>query len=91
MGNVEGRAEVVLQRGVLLNDIAGKVPEAHAQLDQARDMAKVVNNQYQQIKILFQLSSVSIKEGNTDQAEQFAHEAIELAQTNQMESMIARG
>lgn len=91
LGNVEGRAEVVLQRGVLLNDIAGKVPEAHAQLDQARDMARVVNNQYQQIKILFQLSSVSIKEGKTDQAELYAREAIQLAQANQMESMIARG
>ena len=91
LGNVEGRVEVALQRGVLLNDIAGKIPEARAQLEQARDMAKVVSNQYQQIKILFQLSSVSVKEGNADQAQQYAHDAIELAQANQMESLIARG
>jgi serine/threonine protein kinase/Tfp pilus assembly protein PilF len=91
LGNVEGRAEVALQRGVLLNDIAGKVLEARAQLDQARDMAKIVDNQYQQIKILFQLSSVSVKEGKADQAQQYAHDAVELAQANQMESMIARG
>ncbi|MEK6333756.1 MAG: tetratricopeptide repeat protein [Acidobacteriota bacterium] len=91
LGNVEGRAEVVLQRGVLLNDIAGKVPEAHVQLEQARDIARVINNQYQQIKILFQLSSVSIKEGKSDEAQQHAREAIELAQANQMESLIARG
>ncbi|MDX6527986.1 MAG: eukaryotic-like serine/threonine-protein kinase [Blastocatellia bacterium] len=91
LGNVEGRAEVALQRGVLLNDIAGKVSEARAQLDQASDMARIVNNQYQQIKILFQLSSVSVKEGKADQAQQYAHDAVELAQANQMESMIARG
>ena len=91
LGNVEGRAEVALQRGVLLNDIAGKVSEARVQLEQARDMAKIVNNQYQQIKILFQLSSVSVKEGKADQAQQYAHEAVELAQANKMESLIARG
>ncbi len=91
LGNVEGRAEVALQRGVLLNDIAGKVAEARTQLEQAREIAKVVSNTYQQIKILFQLSSVAIKQGHTDQAQQYAHEAAELAQANQMESLIARG
>ncbi|HXM48124.1 MAG TPA: protein kinase, partial [Pyrinomonadaceae bacterium] len=91
LGNVEGRAEVALQRGVLLNDIAGKVSEARTQLEKARDMARIVNNQYQQIKILFQLSSVAIKEGKADEAVQDAHDAVELAQTNQMESLIARG
>ena len=54
-------------------------------------MARIVNNQYQQIKILFQLSSVAIKEGKADEAVQDAHNAVELAQTNQMESLIARG
>jgi serine/threonine protein kinase/tetratricopeptide (TPR) repeat protein len=91
LGNVEGRAEVALQRGVLLNDIAGKVAEARAQLEQAREFARVVTNTYQQIKILFQLSSVAIKEGQTDQAQQYASEAVQLAQANQMESLIARG
>lgn len=91
LGNVEGRAEVALQRGVLLNDIAGKVAEARVQLEQARDIAKVVNNTYQHIRILFQLSSVAIKEGNADLAQQYANEAVQLAQSNQMESMIARG
>src|SRR5262249_44992280 len=41
--------------------------------------------------ILFQLSSVSIKAGNTELAQQYVHEANELAQRNQMESLIARG
>src|SRR6266404_1930813 len=91
LGNVEGRAEVAFQRGVILNDIAGKVAEARAQLEQARDIAKVVNSAYQQIKILFQLSSLSIKEGKTDQAQQYANEAVALAQANQMESLMERG
>jgi tetratricopeptide (TPR) repeat protein/tRNA A-37 threonylcarbamoyl transferase component Bud32 len=90
-GNVEGRAEVALQRGVLLNDIGGKVDEARAQLEQAREFAKVVANIYQQIRILYQLSNVAIKAGQTDQALQHADEAIQLAQSNQMESLIARG
>lgn len=91
LGNVEGRTELALQRGVLLNDIAGKISEARVQLEQARDMAKVVNSQYQQIRILFQLSNVAVKEGKADQAEQYAREAIDLAQNNQMENMFARG
>ncbi|HYX30409.1 MAG TPA: tetratricopeptide repeat protein [Pyrinomonadaceae bacterium] len=90
LGNVEGRAEVAFQRGVLLNDIAGKVEDAGKQLDAAREMAKVVHNQYQQIRILFQLSSVSFKLGKTDQAQQYAREAIDLAQANGMETLIAR-
>src|SRR6185369_2759469 len=91
LGNVEGRAEVALQRGVLLNDIAGKVTEARVQLEQAREIAKVVTNTFQQIKILFQLSSVAIKEGQTDEAQRYASEAAQLAQANQMDSLIARG
>ena len=91
LGNVEGRAEVALQRGVLLNDIAGKVTEARVQLEQARDIAKVVTNPFQQIKILFQLSSVAIKEGQAEQAQQYARDAVQLAEANQMESLIARG
>jgi tetratricopeptide (TPR) repeat protein/tRNA A-37 threonylcarbamoyl transferase component Bud32 len=90
-GNVEGRAEVAFQRGVLLNDIGGKIDEARAQLEQARDLARVVASVYQQIRILYQLSNVAIKAGQTDQALKYADEAIQLALTNQMESLIARG
>ena len=91
LNNVEGRAEVLYRRGVMLNDTAGKVAEARAQLEKARVMAQAINNQYQQVRILLQLSSVAYKEGNTTQAQQYASEAIELAQTNQMEALIAKG
>lgn len=91
LSNVEGRTEVAFQRGVLLNDITGQVAEARAQLEQARDMAKIINSNYQQIKILFQLSNVSLKEGRTDQAQEYVREAVASAQANRMESLIARG
>ncbi len=91
LGNVEGRAEIALQRGVVLNDYVGKPDDARGQLEQARDMAKVVNAPYQQIRILFQLSSVALKQNKGAEAKQFATQALELAQANQMETMIARG
>ncbi len=90
LGNVEGRAEVALQRGVVLNDYIGKPDDARTQLEQARDMARVVNAPYQLIRILSQLSSVALKQNKAAEAKQFATQALELAQTNQMETMIAR-
>ncbi len=91
LGNVEGRTEVAYQRGVVLNDSVGKPDDARTQLEQARDMAKVVNGPYQQIRILFQLSSVAWKQNKGAEARQFATQALELAQANQMETLIARG
>jgi tetratricopeptide (TPR) repeat protein/predicted Ser/Thr protein kinase len=91
LGNVEGRTEVAYQRGVVLNDSIGKPDDARVQLEKARDMARVVNAPYQQIRILFQLSSVALKQNKGSEAKQFATQALELAQANQMETMIARG
>lgn len=91
LGNIEGRAEVALARGAVLNDITGNLGDAAKQLEQAREMAKVVSNTFQQIRILFQLSSVAIKQGQAEQAQEYAREAVQIAQSNQMESMIARG
>jgi serine/threonine protein kinase/Tfp pilus assembly protein PilF len=91
LGNVEGRAEVAYQRGVVLNDSVGKPDDARIQLEQAREMAKVINAPYQQIRILFQLSSVALKQNKGGEARQFATQALESAQANQMETLIARG
>src|SRR5256885_15116075 len=62
LGNVEGRTEVALQRGVVLNDYVSKPDDARAQLEHARDMARAVNAPYQQTRILFQLSTVGFKQ-----------------------------
>ena len=91
LGNFEGRTEVAFQRGVLLNDIVQKPDDARVQLEQAREMAKVVNALYQQVRILYQLSSVAFKQNKGAEAKQFATQALELAQANQMETLIARG
>jgi tetratricopeptide (TPR) repeat protein/predicted Ser/Thr protein kinase len=90
-GNVEGRAEVAFARAVVLNDSVGKPDDARVQLEQAREMAKVVNAPYQQIRILFQLSSVALKQNKGGEAKQFATQALELAHANKMETLIARG
>jgi serine/threonine protein kinase/Tfp pilus assembly protein PilF len=89
--NVEGQTEVRYRRAVLLNDTEGRVLEAREQLEKARVMAEAINNKYQQIRILLLGSSIAYKQGNTEQAQAFAREAIELAQVNQMEALVAKG
>lgn len=91
LGNVEGRTEVALQRGVLLNDIVQKPDDARVQLEHAREMAKVGKSLYQQVRILYQLSNVALKQRMGAEAKEFATQALELAQANQMETLIARG
>jgi serine/threonine protein kinase/tetratricopeptide (TPR) repeat protein len=91
LGNVEGRTEISYSRGVVLNDYVGKPDDARPQLEQARDMARVVNAPYQLIRIFFQLSSVALKQNKAGEAKQFATQALETAQANQMETMTARG
>jgi serine/threonine protein kinase/Flp pilus assembly protein TadD len=90
LSNIEGRAEVSFQRGFLFRN-AGKITEARPQLQQALDLARVNNNQSQQIKTLLQLSSVAFAEGDTGQAQKYAHDAIELAQASGMETLTTRG
>jgi tetratricopeptide (TPR) repeat protein len=90
LSSIEGRAEVFFQRGFLLRN-AGKVAESRPQFQQALDLARVINNQSQQIKILLQLSSVAFAEGNTGQAQKYADEAINSAQSNGIENLTTRG
>jgi serine/threonine protein kinase len=54
-GNVEGRTEVLFQRGALSLSL-GKHTEARMSLQQALEMSRVTNNQAQQIKVLLQLA-----------------------------------
>ncbi|MBD0372100.1 MAG: tetratricopeptide repeat protein [Pyrinomonadaceae bacterium] len=91
LNNVEGRAEVLYRRAVLLNDTEGRVAEAREQLEKARVMAQAINSQYQQIRILLLLSSVAYKQSKTTEAQAFAREAVDLAQANQMEALVAKG
>jgi tetratricopeptide (TPR) repeat protein len=51
LGNLEGRAEVVFQRGALFNKL-NKLSEAKAQLDQALNLSRAADNKSQEIKTL---------------------------------------
>jgi len=90
MGNLEGRTEVVYQRGALFNGL-GKLSEARTQLEQALDLAQASNNTSQKIKTLLQLSTVAVDAGETTQATDYARQAVDLAQKNGMENLSAQG
>jgi serine/threonine protein kinase len=90
MGNLEGRTEVVYQRGALFNQL-GKLSEARSQLDQALDLARASSNTSQTIRILLQLSTVAVDAGETIRATDYARQAIDLAQANGMENLSAQG
>ncbi|MGH9900863.1 MAG: protein kinase domain-containing protein, partial [Pyrinomonadaceae bacterium] len=90
-GNAEGHAEVLFQRGYLFN-VTGKFPEARQDLQRALDLARANQNQYQRIQALLALSSVFFTDNRQSSgAEQYAREAVELAQSNGMHNLTARG
>jgi tetratricopeptide (TPR) repeat protein/tRNA A-37 threonylcarbamoyl transferase component Bud32 len=90
LGNLEGRAEVLFQRGALFNK-RNNLPEARTQLEQALTLAKANDNKSQSIKILLQLSSVAFDAGEAERSTEFAQQAVELAQQNGMENLSTRG
>lgn len=86
----EGVTEVFYQRGFLfIYEV--KLPEARAQVEKALEMSKAAGNQYQLIRVLQLLSSVSALEGHIAQAEQQATEAIQLARDNGIENLATSG
>jgi serine/threonine protein kinase len=90
MGNLEGRVEVVFQRGALLNR-RNKLAEAKPQLEQALVLGRANDNKSQIIKTLLQLSSVAYDSGEAARSTEYAHEAVDLAQKNGMESLSIQG
>jgi tetratricopeptide (TPR) repeat protein/predicted Ser/Thr protein kinase len=90
MGNLEGRTEVVCQRGALFNGL-GKLSEAKTQLEQALALAQASDNTSQKIKTLLQLSNLAVDSGETARATDYAREAVDLAQKNGMENLSAQG
>jgi serine/threonine protein kinase/Tfp pilus assembly protein PilF len=86
MGNLEGRTEVVYQRGALFNKL-NRLTDAKAQLDQALSLARANNIKAQEIKTLRQLSSLAVDMGEMARATDYAHEAVDLARKNGMENL----
>jgi tetratricopeptide (TPR) repeat protein len=89
-GNFEGLAEVLYQRGLLLNRV-GKLSESREQLRKALETARTTNNQYQQIKALLQLSVVSRIEGKTEEAKQYVTDAMDSARSGGIENLTTQG
>lgn len=86
MGNLEGRTEVVYQRGALFNKL-NKLADAKAQLEQALSLARANDNKSQETKTLLQLSSLAVDMGEATRAAEYAREAVDLAQKNGMEDL----
>lgn len=90
LGNLEGRAEVLFQRGALANKL-NKLSEAKAHLEQALNLARAADNKSQEIKTLLQLSSVAGDMGDTNRAGEYLQQAVGFAQHNGLENLSARG
>jgi tetratricopeptide (TPR) repeat protein/tRNA A-37 threonylcarbamoyl transferase component Bud32 len=90
--NFEGVAEVFYQRGFLYTNL-NKLSDARKQLETALEITRspATGSQYQQIRTLQVLSSVSAAEGNAKQAEQQATEAIKIAKDNGIENQATHG
>lgn len=87
---IEGTAEVLLQRGIELNQ-QGKVDEAREQLKRALEQSTALENKDKQIRTLLNLSWNSITGGDTNQAQQYSTQALEMAQANGMENLTTAG
>src|SRR5207248_10249633 len=88
--NVEGRASVLSQRGLLYIG-ARKLTEARADLQQALDLANASGNDAQKVGTLLQLSRLSFTEGSLDKAESYANDAINFAQQHGLNDLISLG
>ncbi|MCA1593552.1 MAG: tetratricopeptide repeat protein [Acidobacteria bacterium] len=90
-GNDEGRAEVLYQRGYMYNG-AGKLADARQNLEQALELARASDNQYQRVLSLLALSSVMLSDNKQlAEAERYTREAVDFARANGMFNLTARG
>jgi tetratricopeptide (TPR) repeat protein/predicted Ser/Thr protein kinase len=88
--NLEGVAEVCLQRGALANKTS-RLGDARAQIEKALTITQATRNDYQQIRGLLELGSVSVAEGQTERAKRYASEALDLARARGIENLTAQG
>lgn len=90
LGNAEGVAEVLEQRGILYRGL-GRFPEARAQFQQALETAKATGNEPQQVLSLIELGNLAFNEGDTAQAQEYAHQAVEFARQRRLENLTTGG
>lgn len=87
--NSEGVNEVLRQRGTLYRS-NGKYPEAKKQFQQSLDAARAIGNEAQQITALLELSYLASNSGGSiSEAENYAQQAVTIAQQKQLENLTA--
>jgi serine/threonine protein kinase/Tfp pilus assembly protein PilF len=90
LGNFEGQAEVLFQRGFLFLQIE-KFAEAHQQFERSLEMARTTSSQYGQVKALLKLGDAVVAEGKADQGRHYMRQAIDLAEANGIDNLTKRG
>src|SRR5688572_31830310 len=88
--NNEGVNEVMRQRGIVFRD-KGNYQEAEAQFRQSLEAARAIGNEAQQITALIELSYSASLKGSISDAENFAQQAVNFAQSKQLENLTAGG
>lgn len=88
--NLDGVAEVLYQRGYLLNNL-GKPDEAREHLQLALDTARAADAKPQAIKTLVQMGISFYLGAKSDIAEQYITSAVELAQAEGNENLVTNG
>jgi tetratricopeptide (TPR) repeat protein len=88
-GNVEGRAEVLYQRGTMFLRQT-RLTEAKADFEAVRELARATGNNSQQVRAVLQLSDVLFDQGAVGPAEEAALEAIRLATDLGFEDLASR-
>jgi len=89
-GNLDGLAEVALQRAVLLAQQRDTV-RARDELTRALDKSTALENVDKRIRILLNLSNSWILAGDPAKAESFSTAALSLAQENKLQNLAIRG
>lgn len=89
-GNVEGRTEVVYQRGLLLRGM-GNLDAAQEQLQNALNMARTTGNESQQIYAMLDIGQTFQMQGASAKAHQYASEAVSFAQQRGLENLATSG
>ncbi len=88
--NNEGVNEVLRQRAILFRD-KGNYAQAREQLEQSLEAARTLGNDAQQINALIGLSYLLSMQGQTVEAERFAHDAVKFAQDKKLENLATSG
>ncbi|HKS29369.1 MAG TPA: tetratricopeptide repeat protein [Pyrinomonadaceae bacterium] len=90
LSNIEGRTEVLYQRGLLLRGL-GNLGAAQEQLQKALDSARTTGNESQQIYAQLDMSQTYQMQGSAAKAHQYASEAVEFAQQRGLENLATSG